>query len=153
MEEGKEKEMKEGEEKEKLRLIKETYDGMSNLYFTHASPTLFNAGSNHPQLSSCFLLYCGDDLGQIFDTIKDVGMISKWAGGIGIALSDVRARGTLITGTGGPSDGIIPLCKVFNEVGRYVTQGGRRKGSIAIYVEPWHSDIQAFIELRKNTGD
>jgi ribonucleoside-diphosphate reductase alpha subunit len=147
------KEEKEENIQEKLRLIKETYDGMSNLYFTHASPTLFNAGSNHPQLSSCFLLYCGDDLGQIFDTVKDVGMISKWAGGIGIALSDVRARGTLITGTGGPSDGIIPLCKVFNEVGRYVTQGGRRKGSIAIYVEPWHSDIQAFIELRKNTGD
>lgn len=141
------------DEKEQLRLIKETYDGISNLYFTHASPTLFNAGSNHPQLSSCFLLYCGDDLGQIFDTIKDVGMISKWAGGIGIDISDVRAKGTLINGTGGPSDGLIPLTKVLNEVGRYVTQGGRRKGSIAVYLQPWHADVINFIELKKNTGD
>lgn len=141
------------DEKEQLRLIKETYDGISNLYFTHASPTLFNAGSNHAQLSSCFLLYCGDDLGQIFDTIKDVGMISKWAGGIGIDISDVRAKGTLINGTGGPSDGLIPLTKVFNEVGRYVTQGGRRKGSIAVYLQPWHADVINFIELKKNTGD
>lgn len=138
---------------ERLRLIKETYDNMSNFYFTHASPTLFNSGSLYPQLSSCFLLYCGDDLEKIFDCVKDVGLISKWAGGIGISLSDVRSKGSLINGTGGQSEGIIPLCKVFNEVGRYVNQGGRRKGSIAIYIEPWHADIINFIELRKNTGD
>jgi ribonucleoside-diphosphate reductase alpha chain len=122
------------ETSEKLALIKETYDSMSNLEFTHASPTIFNAGTNNSQLSSCFLLHCGDDLGQIFDTIKDSAMISKWAGGIGISISDVRAKGTRISGTGGTSNGIVDLCKTFNQVARYINQGGRRKGSIARYL-------------------
>lgn len=133
--------------------IKETYDYMSQFYFTHASPTLFNSGTNHPQLSSCFLLHCEDDLSEIFNCIKNIGMISKWAGGIGISLSDVRAKGSLIHGTGGDSDGIIPLCKVLEATARYVNQGGKRKGSVAVFLEPWHADIQSFLELRKPTGD
>lgn len=136
-----------------LFLIKESYDHMSQFYFTHASPTMFNSGTDFPQLSSCFLLSCEDDLSRIFDCVKNVGMISKWAGGIGISLTDIRARGTLISGTGGNSDGIIPLCKVLESVARYVNQGGRRKGSVAVYVEPWHADILSFIELRKPSGD
>lgn len=138
---------------ERLALIKETYDSMSNLEFTHASPTIFNSGTNKSQLSSCFLLYCGDDLGQIFDTIKDSAMISKWAGGIGISISDIRAKGTLISGTGGTSNGIVDLCKTFNQVARYINQGGRRKGSIATYIEPYHADIFDFIDLKKPSGD
>jgi ribonucleoside-diphosphate reductase alpha chain len=136
-----------------LERIKETYELMSQGFFTHASPTLFNSGSKHPQLSSCFLLACDDNLIDIFKTITNIGMISKWAGGIGITLSDIRATGTPIKGTGGQSDGLVPLLKVIESTAMYVNQGGRRKGSVAIYVEPWHADIRAFLDIRRPSGD
>ena len=136
-----------------LPLIKETYNLMSTMHFTHATPTLFNAGTPKPQLSSCFLLSSEDNLEDIFKTISDIAKISKWAGGIGLSLSNIRAKGSLIKGTNGKSEGIVPLCKTLEMVGRYINQGGKRQGSIAVYLEPWHADIYAFIELRKNTGD
>lgn len=136
-----------------LPLIRETYDLTSTMYFTHATPTLFNAGTPKPQLSSCFLMSSEDNLEDIFKTISDVAKISKWAGGIGLSLSNIRAKGSLIKGTNGKSEGIVPLCKTLEMVGRYINQGGKRQGSIAVYLEPWHADIYAFIELRKNTGD
>lgn len=139
--------------KETLANIKETYDGMSQLYFTQATPTLFNSGTKHPQLSSCFLLGIDDNIEHIFKTIGDIAKISKWAGGIGIHITDIRGKGSLIKGTNGQSDGVIPLCKTMESVGRYINQGGKRNGSIACYIEPWHSDIFEFVELRKNTGD
>jgi ribonucleoside-diphosphate reductase alpha subunit len=138
---------------EKLRLIKETYDYMSELYFTHATPTLFNSGSNFPQLSSCYLLQCPDDLEQIGNSFKSIMMISKWAGGIGINLSDIRSTNSLIKSNGGRTNGIIPLCKVLESLARYVNQSSKRLGSIACYLEVFHADIEDFIELRKNTGD
>ena len=138
---------------QKLTLIKETYDLISRLYFTHATPTLFNSGTKNSQLSSCFLLSSEDNLEDIFKTISDIAKISKWAGGIGLSLSNIRSKGTLIKGTNGKSEGIIPLCKTLETVGRYINQGGKRQGSIATFLEPWHADIYAFIELRKNTGD
>jgi ribonucleoside-diphosphate reductase alpha chain len=137
----------------KLEKVKETYDCMSNLYFTHATPTLFNSGTLRPQLSSCFLYSSEDNIESIFKTISDTAKISKWAGGIGMSLSNIRARGSVIRGTNGKSEGIVPLCKTLEAVGRYINQGGKRSGSIAIYLEPWHSDIFEFVELRKNTGD
>ncbi len=140
-------------DEERLRNIKETYDLISQHYFTHATPTLFNSGTKTPQLSSCFLMSCDDSIEDIFKSIGDIGKISKWAGGIGIHISSVRSKGSLIKGTNGNSDGIVPLCKVMESVGRYINQGGKRNGSIAVYMEPWHSDIFEFIELRKNTGD
>jgi ribonucleoside-diphosphate reductase alpha chain len=130
----------------------ETYHLISNKYFTHASPTLYNAASPHSQLSSCFLLNIHDSIDGIFETVADVAKISKRAGGIGITISNIRARGSLIRGTNGNSDGIIPLAKLFNQEARYVNQGGRRKGAIALYIEPWHADVYDFISLRKNTG-
>ena len=131
----------------------ETYDLISQHYFTHASPTLYNAATNRPQLSSCFLLHMDDSIEGIFDeTIVDIAKISKWAGGIGVHLQDIRAKGSLIRGTNGNSDGIIPLIKVLNSLARYVNQGGRRNGAIAIYLEPWHADIYDFCDLRKNSG-
>ena len=136
-----------------LDLIKETYDLISLLYFTHATPTLFNSGTKQPQLSSCFLLSSEDNLEDIFKTVSDIAKISKWAGGIGLSLSNIRSKGSRIRGTNGKSEGIIPLCKTLEMVGRYINQGGKRQGSIAIYIEPWHADIYSFIELRKNTGD
>jgi len=139
--------------KSKLELVRETYDYMSQLYFTHASPTLFNSGSNYPQLSSCYLLQCPDDLEQIGDSFKSIMMISKWAGGIGINLSDIRSTNSIIKSTGGRTNGIIPLCKVLESLARYVNQSGKRLGSIATFIEPWHADIEDFIQLRKNTGD
>jgi ribonucleoside-diphosphate reductase alpha subunit len=138
---------------ETLSKIKQTYDLLSNLYFTHATPTLFNSGSNRPQLSSCFLYSSEDSIESIFKTISDTAKISKWAGGIGLSLSNIRAKGSLIRGTNGKSEGIIPLCKTLEMVGRYINQGGKRQGSLAVYMEPWHADIFSFIELRKNTGD
>lgn len=138
---------------EKLANIQKTYNGLSNLYFTHATPTLFNAGTNRPQMSSCFLMTCEDDLQQIFKSVSDIGQISKFAGGIGISLSRIRAKNSRIRSTNGKSDGIVPLCKVLESVARYVNQAGKRNGSIAVYMEPWHADIYDFIELRKNTGD
>ena len=136
-----------------MKNIKESYELMSTLYFTHATPTLFNSGTKHPQLSSCFLTSSEDNLEDIFKTISDVAKISKWAGGIGLSLSNIRAKGSMIRGTNGKSEGIIPLCKTLEIVGRYINQGGKRNGSIACYLEPFHADIESFIELRKNTGD
>ena len=131
----------------------ETYNLISNRYFTHATPTLFNAGTNRPQLSSCFLLGVDDDLNSILGQVKQIGLISKWAGGIGVHLSSIRARGSIIKGTNGTSDGLLPLCILLNKLAKYVNQGGKRPGSIACYTEPWHADIFDFCELRKqNTG-
>ena len=138
---------------EKLEKVKETYDLLSQLYFTHATPTLFNSGTPRPQLSSCFLYSSDDSIEDIFKTIADTAKISKWAGGIGMSLSNIRSKGSRIRGTNGNSEGIIPLCKTLETVGRYINQGGKRSGSIALYLEPWHSDIFSFVELRKNTGD
>lgn len=131
----------------------ETYHYMSKLYMIHATPTLFNASTNREQMSSCFIMDMEDNIENIFKTIGDVGQISKWAGGIGITLSRIRASGSKIKGTNGESSGLIPLCRTLNEVAKYINQGGKRNGSIACYLEPWHSDIYDFVELRKNTGD
>lgn len=137
-----------------LKRIKETYDLMSQKYFTHATPTLFNAGTLRPQLSSCYLIAMEDDsLSGIFNTLSDCADISKWAGGIGLHIHNIRAKGSLIAGTNGASTGIVPMLRVFNSTARYVDQGGRRNGSFAIYLEPWHADICEFLELKKNHGD
>lgn len=136
-----------------MELIKESYDYMSQLYFTQATPTLFNSGGKFPQLSSCYLLQCPDDLAQIGDSFKSIMMISKWAGGIGINLSDIRSKNSIIKSNGGKTNGIIPLCKVLESLARYVNQSSKRQGSIATFLEVWHADIFDFIELRKNTGD
>ena len=135
--------------------VRETYDLMSQKYFTHATPTLFNAGTNHPQMSSCFLVAMKDDsIEGIFETLKECAHISKWSGGIGIHCSNIRANGTPIKGTNGVADGIVPMLRVYNNTARYVNQGGgKRKGSIAVYLEPWHADIMEFLELRLNQGD
>merc|ERR1719336_972638 len=132
----------------------ETYDLMSRRCFTHATPTLFNAGTPQPQMSSCFLLTVkGDSIDGIFDTVKQCAQISKCAGGIGVAVSNVRAKGSYIRGTNGHSNGLVPLLRTFNETARYVDQGGgKRKGSFAIYLEPWHADVFDFLELKKNHG-
>jgi ribonucleotide reductase alpha subunit len=138
-----------------LRLIKETYDLMSQKYFTHATPTLFNAGTPRPQLSSCYLIALEDDsIEGIFSTLKDCAHISKWAGGIGLHIHNLRSKGSHIVGTNGRSNGIVPMLRVFNNTARYVDQGGnRRNGSFAIYLEPWHPDIEDFLEMKKNHGD
>ena len=135
--------------------VKVTYDLMSQKYFTHATPTLFNAGTPKPQLSSCYLLALEDDsISGIYNTLKDCAEISKWAGGIGLHIHNVRATGTHIRGTNGTSNGIVPMLRVFNNTARYVDQGGgRRNGSFAIYLEPWHADVENFLEMRKNHGD
>lgn len=131
-----------------------TYHLMSERWFTHATPTLFNAGTPKPQLSSCFLLTMKDDsIDGIYDTLKQTAKISQSAGGIGLAIHNIRATGTYIGGTNGTSNGIIPMLRVFNDTARYVDQGGgKRKGAFAIYLEPWHADIFAFLDLRKNHG-
>ena len=138
-----------------MEKIKETYNGLSTKEFIHATPTLYNAGTNRPQLSSCFLLGMeSDSIDGIFNTLKDCANISKWAGGIGLHIHNVRAQGSAIKGTNGTSNGIVPMLKVFNNTARYVDQGGgKRNGSFAIYLEPWHADIDAFLDLRKNHGD
>ena len=138
-----------------LPRVKETYNHMSLKRFTHATPTLFNAGTNHPQLSSCFLVGMKDDsIEGIYETLKECAHISKWSGGIGIHCSNIRANGTRIKGTNGVADGIVPMLRVFNNTARYVNQGGgKRKGSFAIYLEPWHADVMEFLELRLNQGD
>ncbi|EDO14542.1 hypothetical protein Kpol_259p5 [Vanderwaltozyma polyspora DSM 70294] len=132
----------------------ETYNLMSQRYFTHASPTLFNAGTPHPQMSSCFLVAMKDDsLEGIFDTLKECAMISKTAGGIGLHIHNIRATGSYIAGTNGTSNGLIPMVRVFNNTARYVDQGGnKRPGAMALYLEPWHADIFDFIDIRKNHG-
>ncbi len=131
-----------------------TYNLMSERWFTHATPTLFNAGTPKPQMSSCFLLQVKDDsIDGIYDTLKNCAKISQSAGGIGINIHNVRATGSYIKGTNGTSNGIIPMLKVYNETARYVDQGGgKRKGSIAVYLEPWHADIYDFLDIRKNHG-
>ena len=134
---------------------RETYDLMSQKFFTHATPTLFNAGTPRPQMSSCFLVAMkSDSIEGIYDTLKECAQISKWSGGIGIHCSNIRANGSQIKGTNGVADGIVPMLRVFNNTARYVNQGGgKRKGSFAIYLEPWHADIMEFLELRLNQGD
>ena len=134
--------------------VKETYDYMSQKYFTHATPTLFNAGMPQQQMSSCYLIAMEDDsVDGIYNTLKDCALISKYSGGIGIHIHNVRAKGSPIYGTNGKTDGIVPMLRVFNSTARYINQCGKRNGSIAIYLEPWHADIEDFLELRKNHGD
>lgn len=140
---------------EDLPKVIETYNLMSQKYFTHATPTLFNAGTPRPQLSSCFLLAMeSDSIDGIYNTLKDCALISKLAGGIGLHIHNVRATGSHIRGTNGTSNGIIPMLRVFNNTAKYVDQGGgKRNGSFAIYLEPWHADIEMFLQMRKNHGD
>jgi ribonucleoside-diphosphate reductase alpha chain len=133
--------------------VKETYDALSHGYFIHATPTLFNSGTNHPQLSSCFLLTMNEDsIKGIYKTLGDCAQISKWAGGIGLSVHNIRARGSHIGGTNGTSTGLVPMLKVFNDTAKYVNQGGKRNGSFAIYLEPWHADIEDFLRLKLNQG-
>ena len=138
-----------------LERVKETYSLMSRQHFTHATPTLFNAGTPHPQLSSCYLLAMeGDSIDGIYSTLADCARISKWAGGIGLHVHNVRATGSHIRGTNGTSNGLVPMLQVFDKTARYVDQGGgKRNGSFAIYLEPWHGDVEAFLDLKKNHGD
>jgi ribonucleoside-diphosphate reductase alpha subunit len=134
--------------------VLETYDKMSQGFFIHATPTLFNAGTPRPQMSSCFLIANKEDsINGIYQTLTECAQISKWAGGIGMHIHDIRGNKSRIRGTNGQSDGIIPMLRVFNATARYVNQAGRRKGSIAVYLEPWHPDILDFLELRLNQGD
>ncbi|NDP27632.1 MAG: ribonucleoside-diphosphate reductase subunit alpha [Flavobacterium sp.] len=137
-----------------LKSVIETYDLMSKKFFTHATPTLFNAGTPKPQMSSCFLLAMQDDsIDGIYDTLKQTAKISQSAGGVGLSIHNVRATGSYIRGTNGTSNGIVPMLRVFNDTARYVDQGGgKRKGSFAIYIETWHADIFEFLDLKKNTG-
>lgn len=132
----------------------ETYDMMSQKYFTHASPTLFNAGTPQPQMSSCFLIDMKEDsIEGIYDTLKTCAMISKTAGGIGLNVHRIRATGSYIGGTNGTSNGLVPMLRVYNNTARYVDQGGnKRPGAFAIYLEPWHADVFSFLDLRKNHG-
>ncbi|KJE91374.1 ribonucleoside-diphosphate reductase large subunit [Capsaspora owczarzaki ATCC 30864] len=143
-----------GIHKENIDLVLETYNLMSEKWFTHASPTLFNSGTPHPQLSSCFLLTMKDDsIEGIYETLKTCAMISKTAGGIGLNVHCIRASGSYIAGTNGHSNGLVPMLRVFNTTARYVDQGGnRRPGAFAMYLEPWHADVFDFLELKKNTG-
>jgi len=143
-----------GIHKDDLDAAIETYELMSKRYFTHATPTLFNAGTPKPQMSSCFLLQMQDDsIEGIYDTLQQTAKISQSAGGIGLSIHNVRATGSYIRGTNGTSNGIVPMLKVYNDTARYVDQGGgKRKGSFAIYLEPWHADIFQFLDLKKNHG-
>ena len=132
----------------------ETYDYMSKKYFIHATPTLFNAGTTCAQLSSCYLLSMnGDSVDAIFESLKECALISKHSGGIGLHIHNIRAKGSRIRGTNGTSDGILPMLKVFNHTGRYINQSGKRNGSIAIYLEPWHADVESFLDMKKNQGN
>ena len=137
-----------------LESVKETYELMSKKYFTHATPTLFNSGTPKPQMSSCFLLAMQDDsIDGIYDTLKQTAKISQSAGGIGLSIHNIRATGSYIGGTNGTSNGIVPMLRVYNDTARYVDQGGgKRKGSFAVYIEPWHADIMDFLDLKKNHG-
>ena len=140
---------------EDLEQVKMTYDSLSLKEYIHATPTLFNSGISRPQLSSCFLLAMEDDsIDGIFNTLKECANISKWAGGIGLHIHNIRAEGSDINGTNGKSNGIVPMLRVFNNTARYVDQGGgKRNGSFAIYLEPWHGDIESFLDMKKNQGD
>ena len=130
----------------------ETYDYLSQKFFTHASPTLFNAGTRRPQMSSCFLLDVEDSIKGIYENLTDCAQISKYAGGIGLNVHDIRSKNSVIRGTNGSTDGIIPMLRVYNATARYVNQSSKRLGSIAIYIEPWHGDIMEWLDLRKNHG-
>eukprot|EP00938_MAST-03A_sp_MAST-3A-sp1_P000979 g979.t1 len=143
-----------GIHKNDIDQVLKTYELCSQKFFTHATPTLFNAGTPRPQMSSCFLLTMKDDsIEGIYDTLKQCAQISKYAGGIGVSIHGIRAANSYIRGTGGSSNGLVPMLRVFNDTARYVDQGGgKRKGSFAMYLEPWHADIQEFLELRKNHG-
>jgi ribonucleoside-diphosphate reductase alpha chain len=143
-----------GIHKHDIENVIKTYDLMSERWFTHATPTLFNAGTPKPQMSSCFLLTMKEDsIDGIYDTLKQTAKISQSAGGIGLAISGIRATGSYISGTNGTSNGLVPMLKVFNDTARYVDQGGgKRKGAFAVYLEPWHNDVYDFLELRKNHG-
>ena len=143
-----------GIHKEDIDAAIETYNRMSEGWFTHATPTLFNSGTPKPQMSSCFLLTTKEDsISGIYDTLKQTAQISQSAGGIGLSIHDIRAKGSYIRGTNGTSNGIVPMLRVFNDTARYVDQGGgKRKGSFAIYLEPWHADVFDFLEMRKNHG-
>ncbi len=143
-----------GIHKEDIDSALKTYDLMSERWFTHATPTLFNAGTPKPQLSSCFLLQVSDDsIDGIYDTLKQCAKISQSAGGIGLSIHNIRATGSYIKGTNGTSNGIVPMLRVFNDTARYVDQGGgKRKGSFAVYLEPWHADVFDFLDLKKNHG-
>lgn len=133
-------------------MIKKVYDSLSNKYYTHATPTLFNSGTNYQQLSSCFLLGTEDSVEGLYKTAADMAKISKWAGGIGVHISNVRAKDSHINKTGGKSNGIMPLLKVYNDISRHINQSGKRNGSFAIYIEPWHADIYDFLDAKKNNG-
>lgn len=143
-----------GIHKDDMGAVIETYNLLSEGWFTHATPTLFNSGTPKPQMSSCFLLTMKEDsIGGIYDTLKQCAKISQSAGGIGLAIHDIRAKGSYIKGTNGSSNGIVPMLRVFNDTARYVDQGGgKRKGSFAVYLEPWHDDVFDFLDLRKNHG-
>ena len=137
-----------------IKEVLNTYDLMSKKYFTHATPTLFNSGTSRPQLSSCFLSSMNDDSVEgIYESLKEMALISKYAGGIGIHIHQIRGKGSHIRGTNGISNGIIPMLRVFNNTARYIDQAGKRQGSIAVYLEPWHTDVEAFLELKKNHGN
>lgn len=137
-----------------MELVRSTYERMSLKYFTHATPTLFNACSPKSQLSSCYLIQMEDDsVDGIYNTLKSCALISKYSGGIGLHINNIRAAGSHINGTNGKTNGIVPMLKVFNSTAKFINQGGKRNGSFAIYLEPWHPDIQDFLELKKNHGD
>jgi ribonucleoside-diphosphate reductase alpha chain len=139
---------------ENITKVRETYDALSLGYFIHATPTLFNSGTPHPQLSSCFLVHMEDDsIKGIYNTLAECAQISKWAGGVGLSVHNIRARDADIKGTNGKSTGLTPMLKVFNDTAKYVNQGGKRNGSFAIYLEPWHADIEEFLRLKLNTGN
>jgi ribonucleoside-diphosphate reductase alpha chain len=141
-----------GIHKNDIENVLKTYNLISQHMYTHASPTMFNAGSRLANLSSCFLIGTDDHIEGIFKTITDCGKISKVGGGIGVHISNIRAKGSIIRGTNGTSDGIIPMLKVYNETCKYINQSGKRKGSFAMYIEPWHADILEFLDLKKNQG-
>ena len=136
-----------------MKDILETYDLISSKYFTHATPTLFHSGTPRPQLLSCFLLGVEDSVKGMYKAIADCAQISKWAGGIGIHIHDIRGENSKVRSTNGTSNGIIPMLKVYNDVARHINQSGKRNGSFAIYLEPHHPDILAFLEAKKNHGD
>ena len=135
-----------------LENVKKTYDNISLKNYTHATPTLFNAGTPYPQLSSCYLTATDDSVEGIYETITDCAKISKWAGGIGVHISNIRANGSYIRKTGGTTNGIMPMLKVYNDTARYINQSGKRNGSFAMYIEPWHADIFTFLDAKKNHG-
>jgi ribonucleoside-diphosphate reductase alpha chain len=136
-----------------LDKIQETYDALSGRLLTHATPTLFNAGTKNASLASCFLLTMQDSIESIYDTLKQCALISKGAGGIGVSVHSIRAANSFIAGTNGTSNGLVPMLRVFNDTARYVDQGGgKRKGAFAVYLEPWHADVEDFLELKKNHG-